>query len=32
MIQKSYPVGQLNRMMIRQEMGTGAEFYALGAQ
>ena len=32
MIQKSHPVGQLNRMMIRQKMSTGTEFYPLGAQ
>ena len=32
MIQKSHPVGQFNRMVIRQEMGAGTEFDALGAQ
>ena len=31
-VQKSHPVGQFNRMVVRQEMGTRAEFDALGAQ
>ena len=32
MIQKGHPVGQLNRMMVRQEVGAGTQFDALGAQ